>query len=385
MNTHDGSNERLSLKRIVVRYFAGWKDFRGRSSRMEYWVSVFLVTAVGGLLGYISSALQMVWILGTVLPSCAVIVRRLNDAGRSWKSLFWLLLPYVGPLVIFVFLLTGSRGMEKKNESDSDIAEGTDVSSEQPSHREEENLRSLPQAQPDTSPQTEDMTEGIDEETVSPVFPPQRDGGEDMPSDMESYDENRWPLRYRVLNAISKVTHFFAVMAKVVFKVAWFFLKWFVIIVFRLWRLLWERNRRVALWILALVIMIVVGCVLSAIDRIGAGLAWLGSEEARWVRISGWILFFVVVVEAIDWGIQRMLRPVRQMKARFDASVQQGQALVAQGQGLVEQGKAFIDTAKGIKSALQGKEWAEALRQGADLAQQGQALVNEAKELKSQG
>lgn len=372
MNARNESNKRLSILPVVTNYFAGWRDFRGRSSRAEYWGSVFFVFIVGVLSFCIFPSLETIWMLATLLPLCAVTVRRLNDAGRTWKSLFWLLLPFVGPIVLFTFLLLRSKGTAKGN-----LMPEADPSSERPAHCEEDEPQTLPCEELDVPRQGGNMAADTGEAPI-PV--------------QDDCDEDAWLLRYRVLNALSRVTHAFAMVGKILFKVLWLFTKYFVIVAFRLWRVLWGRNRRAAVWVLSLFIFFVIGAVGMAIEHIGAGLAWLGSEEARWIRISGVMLLIVAIGQIADWAIQRVLQPMRQMKARFDASVQQGQALfeqgkamVEQGRGLVAQGKAFADTAKGIKTAFQGKDWAGAIRQGTDLAQQGQSIVNEAKGLKAQG
>jgi uncharacterized membrane protein YhaH (DUF805 family) len=45
-----------------------------------------------------------VWSIAVLLPSLAVTVRRLRDAGRSWTQLFWLLLPIAGLIILIVRL-----------------------------------------------------------------------------------------------------------------------------------------------------------------------------------------------------------------------------------------------------------------------------------------
>ncbi|OXE35381.1 MAG: hypothetical protein CGW95_14220 [Phenylobacterium zucineum] len=36
-------------------------------------------------------------------------VRRLHDTGRSGKALFWLLLPFVGAIILLVYLVGDSQ------------------------------------------------------------------------------------------------------------------------------------------------------------------------------------------------------------------------------------------------------------------------------------
>ncbi len=42
------------------------------------------------------------WSIAVLLPTLAVSVRRLRDAGRQWTELFWILLPIAGLIVLIV-------------------------------------------------------------------------------------------------------------------------------------------------------------------------------------------------------------------------------------------------------------------------------------------
>jgi len=109
-------------------YFAvvgKYATFAGRARRKEYWMFAlvnFVICAALAIAGMVmlgksqNSALAMDAVLGVyllliLLPSLAVTVRRLHDTGRSgWW--FWIqLVPFVGPIVLFVFtVLDGTPG-----------------------------------------------------------------------------------------------------------------------------------------------------------------------------------------------------------------------------------------------------------------------------------
>jgi hypothetical protein len=59
------------------------------------WVPVGRGTTVGSWLSWL-------WSLAILLPSLAVLVRRLRDAGHGWGHVFWLLLPFVGTIILIV-------------------------------------------------------------------------------------------------------------------------------------------------------------------------------------------------------------------------------------------------------------------------------------------
>jgi uncharacterized membrane protein YhaH (DUF805 family) len=109
--------------RSVVRKFA---EFRGRASRSELWwwvLFTYLVTAVLAVIPFDATQVSgspyvAAWSLVVLLPSLAVGVRRLRDAGRGWGHVLWILLPVAGLIVLVVLLtqrpapaaLAGGRG-----------------------------------------------------------------------------------------------------------------------------------------------------------------------------------------------------------------------------------------------------------------------------------
>ncbi|MFJ4158443.1 DUF805 domain-containing protein [Microbacterium testaceum] len=121
------------LGAAVRRVFAKYATFHGRASRSEYWWWVVFAAVVGtvlnalptltdgirieadgsttvtGPLGVILGAIWLVWALATIIPTFAVLVRRLHDIGRSGFWVFIGLVPLIGALVLFVFTLQGPR------------------------------------------------------------------------------------------------------------------------------------------------------------------------------------------------------------------------------------------------------------------------------------
>jgi uncharacterized membrane protein YhaH (DUF805 family) len=114
----------------IKRGFKKYATFTGRASRSEYWwwyLFTFLVYLVLGLplyaVGIATSRdggrtpgalaiplliLFTVFALGIIVPSLALTVRRLHDAGYSGLLALLFLIPYVGGLVILIFALLPS-------------------------------------------------------------------------------------------------------------------------------------------------------------------------------------------------------------------------------------------------------------------------------------
>ncbi|WP_407560515.1 DUF805 domain-containing protein [Streptomyces sp. 184] len=100
--------------------FRKYADFTGRARRREFWsfMLLTLVPAAALVAAALSSGSDAVWfaftsyLLVTFLPSLAVSVRRLHDAGRSgW---WWLLVGFFpfGGVVLLVFLLLDSEARD---------------------------------------------------------------------------------------------------------------------------------------------------------------------------------------------------------------------------------------------------------------------------------
>jgi len=121
----------LDFQRALRSFWKRYRDFRGRSRRSEYWfiqlflvvtniavaiidlalmgwdVDRFIANGGGGIVG-------LVWILVTIVPAVAVLVRRLHDTGKSgWWALVGFL-PLVGAVVLLVFTVTDSSPGENK-------------------------------------------------------------------------------------------------------------------------------------------------------------------------------------------------------------------------------------------------------------------------------
>lgn len=91
-------------------------DFKGVSTRSEFWYSVLASTVIYLLLyifimiGYnisqsLAGFIYLVWILfqlGTIIPSISVSVRRTNDAGKAWTWIFINLVPFGGFYYIYL-------------------------------------------------------------------------------------------------------------------------------------------------------------------------------------------------------------------------------------------------------------------------------------------
>lgn len=114
----------------VKRFFRKYVVFSGRASRAEYWwwalayavawLVLIIVGVIAGLPGATQNAdgssepgpgfipvgiIMLLVMLGCIVPSIALTVRRLHDADFSGLFYLLVLIPYLGSLVIFILTL----------------------------------------------------------------------------------------------------------------------------------------------------------------------------------------------------------------------------------------------------------------------------------------
>lgn len=108
------NNYKAVLRKYVV--------FSGRATRSEYWYFVLLnflisiaISIVGSILADgLGNTLQSLYSLAVLLPSLAVMVRRLHDTSHSAWWILINLIPLVGTIIFIVFLATDTVPAENK-------------------------------------------------------------------------------------------------------------------------------------------------------------------------------------------------------------------------------------------------------------------------------
>jgi uncharacterized membrane protein YhaH (DUF805 family) len=110
----------MPFEMAIRTVFRKYAEFEGRAARPEFWWFILFATLVSSALGAlnvltpdgvigIGSSLASVWSIATIVPTLAVAVRRLRDAGRRWTELFWLLVPIAGLIVMVLRLCEPSK------------------------------------------------------------------------------------------------------------------------------------------------------------------------------------------------------------------------------------------------------------------------------------
>lgn len=121
----------MSFSEAVKSFWSNYSKFKGRSRRSEYWwiqlflvltnvavaaidlalmngdIDRFIANGGGGIVG-------LLWILVTIVPALAVLVRRLHDTGKSGWWVLIGLVPFAGTVVLLVFSVLDSDEGENK-------------------------------------------------------------------------------------------------------------------------------------------------------------------------------------------------------------------------------------------------------------------------------
>jgi uncharacterized membrane protein YhaH (DUF805 family) len=112
-----------------------YAEFSGRSQRKEYWMWVlftiivyavcFALIAAGGafsidpdtgapafgILAWLGFGLLGIFALASIIPSLSLVVRRLHDQDKSGWFILLSFIPYVGGIILFVFMcIDGTKG-----------------------------------------------------------------------------------------------------------------------------------------------------------------------------------------------------------------------------------------------------------------------------------
>ena len=107
----------MGFSEAVASVFKNYANFKGRARRSEYWFFVLFNMIASGLLTGISTAsensvfliLSGIYSLAVIIPTLAVIWRRLHDIGKSGASYFVALIPLVGAIILLVWLCKDSQ------------------------------------------------------------------------------------------------------------------------------------------------------------------------------------------------------------------------------------------------------------------------------------
>ena len=121
----------MGFAEAIKSLWSNYATFKGRARRSEYWFIQLFLIITNVAVGAIDLALMngdvdrfianggggivgLVWILVTIVPALAVLVRRLHDTGKSGWWVLMGFVPFAGAIVLFVFTVLDSTPGENK-------------------------------------------------------------------------------------------------------------------------------------------------------------------------------------------------------------------------------------------------------------------------------
>lgn len=124
------ANDALSWMLLPLKRYA---DFEGRSSRKEFWMFLLFTNLVSaGLLilsaaglGDVGVGLLALGLVGVLIPFLAVQVRRFHDQGKSGWFALLNLIPYIGPVIVLIFMVIDGTAGDNEYGADPKAGDGS--------------------------------------------------------------------------------------------------------------------------------------------------------------------------------------------------------------------------------------------------------------------
>ena len=118
----------MSFTESIGTCFRKYVDGNGRASRSEFWYFQLFLIVIGTIAGWVDSAVfgtglgdtgmvSTVIMLGTLLPSICVSVRRLHDVNKSG---WWFLIIFTCIGIIPLIIWEATKGTSGSNEYGDD-------------------------------------------------------------------------------------------------------------------------------------------------------------------------------------------------------------------------------------------------------------------------
>ena len=106
----------MSFVDAIKSAFSKYATFSGRARRSEYWYFVLLnvivsvvISILGMIIGDFASVISGIWSLAILVPSLALVWRRLHDIGKGGVWILIGLIPLVGGIILLVFMCKDSQ------------------------------------------------------------------------------------------------------------------------------------------------------------------------------------------------------------------------------------------------------------------------------------
>ncbi|MCI5735023.1 MAG: DUF805 domain-containing protein, partial [Eubacterium sp.] len=103
--------EKPSFKDCYIKFWKNYTNFSGRARRSEYWYVVLanILISLVTMIPYVGPVIDGLYMIAILVPTLALMVRRLHDLGKDWYYIFFALIPLVGQIIMLVWFCTDSQ------------------------------------------------------------------------------------------------------------------------------------------------------------------------------------------------------------------------------------------------------------------------------------
>lgn len=103
--------EKPSFKDCYIKFWKNYTNFSGRARRSEYWYAVLanVLVSLVSMIPYVGPVIGGLYTIAILVPTLALMVRRLHDLGKDWYYIFFALIPLVGQIIMLVWFCTDSQ------------------------------------------------------------------------------------------------------------------------------------------------------------------------------------------------------------------------------------------------------------------------------------
>lgn len=109
-------SEKPSFKNCYIKFWKNYTNFSGRARRSEYWyvVSANVLVSLVSMIPYVGPVIGVLYTIAVLVPTLALMVRRLHDLGKDWYYIFFALIPLAGQIILLVWFCTDSQAGENE-------------------------------------------------------------------------------------------------------------------------------------------------------------------------------------------------------------------------------------------------------------------------------
>lgn len=108
--------EKPSFKDCYIKFWKNYTNFSGRARRSEYWYVVLanVLVSLVNMIPYVGQVIGGLYMIAVLVPTLALMVRRLHDLGKDWYYIFFALIPLAGQIILLVWFCTDSQAGENE-------------------------------------------------------------------------------------------------------------------------------------------------------------------------------------------------------------------------------------------------------------------------------